>query len=99
MAGIDLDAMRSGTIPGLGRVEGGRIDFSAGSRTVEVVTRLNTYWMGFAIADTTQSGSVGQSGTLVATTDGDISASNITFTRHGLTINADARFRYMLIGW
>jgi len=97
MAGIDLDNLRSGLIPGSGIVEFNRVDFSAGSRTVEVATRLNTCWLGFGLADTTQSTEGVHN--LIATTDGDVSNGNITFTRHGPYFGADARFNIFLTGW
>ena len=97
MAGFDLDAQRSGTIPGFGRVEGGYIDFSATSATVEVPTRLTSTVLGFGLADSTQVDD--QNTALIATTDGDISGGNITFKRQGVGFLKDQRFRYMMFGW
>ena len=97
--GIDLDAQRMGVLPGFGRVEGGYIDFSAASRTLDVPTRLTTCLLGFAIADSTQSAGSGANHALIATTDGDVSGGTVTFKRQGLYIEADARFRYFMIGW
>ncbi len=99
MAGFELESQRSGTIPGFGRIEGGYIDFSATSRTAEVVTRCTSYWLGFGIADSTQSDGSGNNFSLIATTDGDISGNNVTFKRQGQYVGADARFRYILFGW
>ena len=101
MAGFDLDKQRSGTIPGLGRVEAGYFDFSDGASTTEVPTRLtaNSYVMGFGIGDSTQVSGGGQTHQLVVTTDGDVSTGgNVTFKRVGY-IDVSARYRYMLIGW
>lgn len=99
MAGIDLASQRMGVLPGFGLVEGGFIDFSAASRTLEVPTRLTTCLFGFAIADSTQSGGGGDNYSLTATTDCDVSGGNVTFKRQGVHISSDARFRYLMIGW
>lgn len=99
MAGFDMDSQRSGTIPGFGRVEAGYIDFSAASQTAEVVTRCTSFWIGFGVADSTQSGGGGNNYSLIATTDGDISGENITFRRQSPQYDYDARFRYLLLGW
>ena len=97
MAGFDLDNVRGGVIPGAGPIEMGTMDFTAGGRTVEVVTRLNTCWMGFGIADSTQTTEGVHN--LIASTDADVSAGNITFYRHGPYVGAAAKFHYVLVGW
>lgn len=102
MAGIDLDAQRAGTIPGLGRVEAGFIDFSAGTDSLDVPTRHspNTFIMGFGIAETVYVGVNQANQRLIATTDGDVTDGNVTFVLAGPSGQAgDVRVRYMLIGW
>jgi len=99
MAGFDLATQRSGTITGFGRIEGGIIDFSASSATVDVPTRLNTLLLGFGIADSTQSAGGGVPHTLIATAGGDVSSAAVTLKRQGPYIDADARFHYVLFGY
>ena len=93
--GFDLDAQRSGTITGFGMIEGGYIDFSAGTGTLDVPTRMTKAVMGFGIAQTVDPDNFYG---LVASTDGDISAGAITFKRHG-DYNSDLRVHYMMLGW
>ena len=95
MAGFDLDAQRSGTITGFGMIEGGYFDFTAGSRTVDVPTRMTKALVGFGVA---QSKSPSWQG-LVATTNGDVSSGAITFDRASTFEAEDLRVHYILLGY
>ena len=91
----DLDLQYDGLIPAGGlHVDLGYMDFSNGSQTVEVDTTLLKVNFGLGIAQTKSGGNQ----TLVATTDGDVSGSKVTFRREGAFINEDARYSYMLVG-
>ena len=93
--GRDLDLQYSGVIPAGGiRVDMGAIDFSSGSSTVDFPTVLTKCRMGMAIAQTKDAGNQ----TIVATTDGDITAGKITFTRNGVYITEDARYYVLIFG-
>ena len=93
--GFDLDAQRSGTITGFGMIESGYIDFSSGSQTLDVPTRMTKAIGGFGIAKTTNPEYQG----LVASTDGDITTGNITFHRHSAYLGEDLRVHYILLGY
>ncbi len=96
MAGFDLDTQRSFTIPGGGRGEAGYFDISAWSRNAEVPTRLTSCYYGLATAESDTSNINFH---LVATTDCSISSGAITFRRHGMYIQEDTRFYYVVYGW
>ena len=97
MAGFDDSIQRGGQITGFGRIEGGYFDFSAGSPTADVPTRMTTAIFGFGISrnDDTDTDLVDS---LIATTDGDITNGSITFRRQGQQA-ADTRIYYILTGW
>lgn len=97
MAGFELDQQRSGTIPGAGRIDFGYYDFSSGSATVEVPTRLTTCVFGLGMAD--YDSSAPGNNHLAISTDCSVSSGAITFKRHGPYIEEDTRFRYIVIGW
>ena len=93
---FDLEAQKSGTLPGAGRMEIGYQDISSGSWTIEVATRLTECYFGLGIADYN---TVGDNNTLVFPTDCVITAGAITFRRTGPHAGEDERFRYILAGW
>lgn len=93
--GFDLDSQRSGFITGLGMVEVGHFDFSSGSITQDVATRMTSALMGFGIAKTRIPDWQG----LVASTDGDITDGNITFRRHTGYLDETLRVHYQLWGY
>lgn len=92
---FDLDAQRSGVITGFGMIEGGYVDFSSGSQTLDVATRMMKAVLGFGIARTNDPDKQG----LVATTDGDITNGNITFRRMTGYLDEDLRIYYILLGY
>lgn len=94
MAGFDLDAQRSFTLPGGGRGESGYFDISARSRSIEIPTRLTECYFGQANANLTSTGH-----SLLATTDCVITAGAITFFRHGQYAQEDVRYYYEVKGW
>jgi len=98
MAGYDLAAQHSGQITGFGMIEGGFFDFSAGSLTVDVPTRMSNAYCGFGITRNDLGSSTDLMDNLIATTDGDITNGNITFRRQGLQ-KADTRVYYLLTGF
>ncbi|KKN49903.1 hypothetical protein LCGC14_0638290 [marine sediment metagenome] len=97
MAGFDLAAQHGGQITGFGMIEGGYFDFSAGSQTADVPTRMSYAYMGFGV---TRNNDVNSDvvDSLIATTDGDITNGVITFRRQGLQA-ADSRVYYTLTGF
>ena len=91
----DLDLQYDGLIPAGGlHVDLGTIDFSNGSQTVEEDTTLLKVSFGVGIAQTKAAGNQ----TLVATTDGVVTNSKVTFRREGGFIAEDARYNYILVG-
>lgn len=95
--GFDLAAQHGGQITGFGMIEGGYFDFSAGSATVDVPTRMSNAYCGFGIARNNLGNSTDLMDSLIATTDGDITNGSITFRRQGLQ-KADTRTYYVLLG-
>jgi len=97
--GFDSDKQYSGTLPGAGRAEFGRADFSEDSLTVDVATRLIkvNYWSATALADPSRS--LPNPYTNGIDTDGDISAGSVTFTRQTSRTDLSQGFNYELRGW
>lgn len=96
--GFDLDTQQSGTLPGAGRVEVGTVDFSNGSSTAEVATRLTKAYFGMGMVKTNTTTSQGTHGGL-AHTDLIISSGAVTFKRVADYRDEDATYMYMLVGW
>jgi hypothetical protein len=96
MAGYDDTIQRNAGTPGM-RFDGGRFDFSSGSATCEVPTRLARALCGLAMADLSATTSPQQ--TVLGYKVGDVSNGAITFVRAGAAVNEDARMSYWLMGW
>lgn len=94
--GWDLEKQHSVHVPGV-QIEHGIFDFTNGSRTLDVPTRLTKKFGGFAMVDAT-SQDVTQF-TLFGTAIGDPSNGAVTFQRHGGMDAEDARMAYMLFGF
>jgi len=102
MAGFDLDKQHSFVLPGGGRGEAGRIDFSEASFCQALPTRLlNIYaFMTFPSEDTT-----GHSKDLCmfenrCTADyDDITSGTIIVKRSSMRYDISASYQYFLAGW
>lgn len=102
--GFDLDLQRAYTLPGGGRGEAGRIDFSEGSFCQAVPTRMLTIyaWNASPGIDVTSPGASYDLNTteLGLTVDiGDISAGSIIVKRQTNRSDVSASWYYELKGW
>jgi hypothetical protein len=102
MAGFDLDLQKSYTLPGGGRGEAGRIDFSEGSFCQAVPTRLlSMYAFGAhpAVDVTGNSYDLNMFENRLTVDIGDISNSNIIVKRSTMRNDLSASYYYEAKGW
>ena len=104
MAGFDLDLQRSYTLPGGGRGESGRIDFSAGSYCQAVPTTMITMyaWNASPGIDVTSPGAsldLNSTELGLSADIGDITNSFIIVKRQTNRTDVSASWYYSVFGW
>ena len=104
MAGFDLDKQRAYTLPGGGRGEAGRIDFSSGSFCQAVpTTMISIYaWNAHPSIDVTGTGASHDLNLyeIGLTTDiGDITNANLIVKRQTTRNDVSASWYYEIKGW
>lgn len=107
--GFDLDTQHSYVLPGGGRGESGRIDFSAGSFCAALPTRLLTMYAWNAnpavdvsiavLGETRLSSDWCQFENKLTADIGDITSGNIIVKRQTMRLDLSATWYYEVKGW